>query len=147
MATNSAAATRHGRSLHRELRNAPTPVKMRIDANVTVSEYVGYPRNSVKRCMSVISKKMKPNPIDAKYNADLGFRGNPLQIDRTATNGSSRKIAARTTATTRSRSNTLSPSAISASPLRIGWLELLMTSPYGAKCQKKGAASVTGRTS
>jgi hypothetical protein len=37
---------------------------------------------------------MKPSPIDAKYNADLGFRGNPLQIDRTATNGSSRKIAA-----------------------------------------------------
>ncbi len=40
-----------------------------------VSEYVGYPRNSVNRCMSVISKKMKPNPIDAKFNADLGFRG------------------------------------------------------------------------
>jgi hypothetical protein len=43
---------------------------MRIDANVTVSEYVGYPRNNVNRCMSVISKKMKPNPIDAKYNAE-----------------------------------------------------------------------------
>ena len=147
MATNTAAATRPGRSLHRELRNAPTPVKMRIDAKVTVSEYVGYPRNSVNRCMSVISKKMKPSPIAAKYNADLGFRGKPLQIDLTATNGSSRKIAASTTATTRSKRSTRSPRAISASPRRIGWLKLLMTSSYGVKCQKNGASSVTGRTS
>ena len=42
------------------------PVKIRIDISVTVSEYVGYPRNSVSRWISVTSKKMKPRPSAAK---------------------------------------------------------------------------------
>ena len=42
------------------------PVKTRIDASVTVSEYVGYPRNRTSRWIIVISKNMKPRPSAAK---------------------------------------------------------------------------------
>ena len=42
------------------------PVDTSNAASVTVSEYVGYPRNRINRWIIVISNSMKPSPSAAK---------------------------------------------------------------------------------
>ena len=53
--TASSTGISQRRSANRLLTSAPIPVKTRIDASVTVSEYVGYPRNRTSRWIIVIS--------------------------------------------------------------------------------------------
>ena len=82
------------RASSRWLSSAPSPVDTRIDASVTVSEYVGIAEEPRSRWIIVISKNMKPSPSAAKYTAEVPFAGSARHCRRTTKNGSSRNTAA-----------------------------------------------------